>query len=297
LEWRKFPTPGEAKTTDDHFVIGGAALGFDDLLNEEFFAPKAVDALGRAFRNNAPFPHIVFENLFNPRLLELMHSDFDRLKWSDWRRYDNANERKHSTLPKTRFGRAAQVYFNTVHSSHFIDFLERVTGIEGLIPDPALHAGGFHEIPEGGRFRTHLDFNRHPVTRLDNRLVFITYLNKDWRPSYGGALELWSMDEDTCLVKVEPTFGRTVMFRQSARSMHGHPSPVHAPDGRARRSAAAYFYSNGRSDNEEVGVHSTIYGRPIANTRREKVANALKYLTPPVVVDMVRALKKCGVQL
>jgi Rps23 Pro-64 3,4-dihydroxylase Tpa1-like proline 4-hydroxylase len=37
----------------------------------------------------------------------------------------------------------------------------------------------------------HVDFNQHSVTRLDNRLVFITYLNKNWRSSYGGALELW----------------------------------------------------------------------------------------------------------
>lgn len=293
MDWRQSLSVSSVAEFDrDHIVIGGTEFGFDEILNHALLASKTAERFEKTFKTNAPFPHLVVEGLFNPRLLELMHSDFDRLNWSDWRRYDNANERKLSSLPNTRFGPATQLYFNTIHSSQFIAFLERITGIVGLVSDPALHAGGFHEIPQGGSFRTHLDFNHHPVTKLDNRLVFITYLNKDWRPSYGAALELWSAEENRCVVEVEPTFGRSVLFYQSSKSMHGHPNPVNAPGGRGRRSAAAYFYTNGRSDNEGAAAHSTIYGDPIARTRREKIANALKYVTPPVMVDAFRALKR-----
>jgi Rps23 Pro-64 3,4-dihydroxylase Tpa1-like proline 4-hydroxylase len=72
----------------------------------------------------------------------------------------------------------------------------------------------------------HVDFNQHEVTRLDNRLVFITYLNKDWLPAYGGALELWSAEEEKYKVEVLPVFGRSVLFAHSSRSLHCYPAPV-----------------------------------------------------------------------
>lgn len=277
---------------EDHIVINGVRLDLKNILNPDLLGLKKVEAFAETFRTADPFPHIVFEGLFSPKLLELMYADFDKLNWSQWRRYDNLNERKLGSLPNTRFGNAAQLYFNTVYSGPFINFLGQVTGIIGLIPDPGLHAGGLHEIPPGGKFALHTDFNQHPVTRLDNRLVFITYLNKDWLASYGGGLELWSMDEDQCKKVVEPNLGRSILFYQSSKSLHGHPQPVDAPNGRPRRSAAAYFYSNGRSDNETTEFHTTIFPRPIRLTKREKLVNAVKYVTPPILIDTGRRLKR-----
>ena len=138
----------------------------------------------------------------------------------------------------------------------------------------------------------HIDFNQHPLTRLDNRLVFITYLNKDWLPSYGGALELHSMDDEAAKVAIDPIFGRSALFYHSAKSLHGHPEPVNAPNGRPRRSAAAYFYSNGRSDGESSEFHSTLYPKPVPLVRNEKLSNFLKYMTPPILVDAIRRVRR-----
>jgi hypothetical protein len=154
-----------------------------------------------------------------------------------------------------------------------------------------LNAGGLHEIPKGGRFAMHIDFNQHPFTKLDNRLVFITYLNKDWTSSYGGALQLQSMEDDGVKVEIEPIFGRSALFYHSSRSLHGHPTPVNAPNGRTRRSAAAYFYSNGRADNETTSFHTTLFPKQAKIPRHQKFMNVVKYVTPPIVVDAVRRLK------
>jgi Rps23 Pro-64 3,4-dihydroxylase Tpa1-like proline 4-hydroxylase len=275
----------------DRMVIDGVSLDLDEIIDPAFLAPKRVKAQHETFLAARPFPHIVFEGLFSARLLELMYADFDRLNWSDWRRYDNANELKRGSAPKTRLGHASQLYFNTIHSGQFIDFIERVTGIEGLVPDPELFAGGLHDIPTGGKFAMHVDFNQHAVTKLDNRLVFITYLNKEWLPSYGGGLELWDVAEKRPVTEILPEFGRSVLFYQSSKSLHGHPHPVAAPNGRPRRSAAAYFYSNGRSDGDNPDFHTTQFVKTIAPPMREKLANALKYLLPPIVLDGVRRAK------
>jgi Rps23 Pro-64 3,4-dihydroxylase Tpa1-like proline 4-hydroxylase len=156
------------------------------------------------------------------------------------------NEKKLATRPFSRLGNASELYFNTIHSGRFIDFLQQITGIAGLITDPGLDGGGLHSIPTGGKFALHTDFNQHTVTKLENRLIFITYLNKDWLPSYGGALELWNIEEEKCEAEVFPLFGRSILFHESKRSLHGHPKPVEAPNGRPRRSACTAYYTNGR---------------------------------------------------
>jgi Rps23 Pro-64 3,4-dihydroxylase Tpa1-like proline 4-hydroxylase len=275
----------------DRIIIDGAVVGLDEIVDPAWLEPKRVKALHQTFVSARPFPHIIFDGLFSPRLLELMCADFDRLNWSEWRRYDNANELKRGSAPKTRLGHASQLYFSTIYSGRFVDFLERVTGIEGLVTDPELFAGGLHDIPTGGKFALHVDFNQHAVTKLANRLVFITYLNKDWRPSYGGALELWDIEENKRAAEILPEFGRSILFYQSSKSLHGHPQPVAAPEGRSRRSAAAYFYSNGRSDGDGPDFHTTRFVTTIAPLPREKLVNTLKYLLPPIILDGVRKVK------
>jgi hypothetical protein len=276
----------------DHVFINGRAIAFGEILSESFFASSKLKDLRKTFETNTPFPHVVLEGLFAPTLLELMYSEFDDLKWNDWRRHNTKNELKRGTWPNTRFGRAAELYFNTIHSAAFVNSLEQITGIEGLIPDATLENGGLHEIPTGGRFKVHHDFNKHPVTKLTPSLVFITYLNKDWLPTYGGALELWSEEESACKVKIEPTLGRSIVFAEGKTSLHGHPDPVNAPEGRPRRSVAAYFYTNGSRQGEDEGYRSTLFLTPaISRAKRDRIVNVVRYLTPPVLGDAARKLK------
>ena len=141
-----------------------------------------------------------------------------------------------------------------------------------------------HKIEHGGRFSPHIDFNKHPVTLLDNRLVFITYLNKNWEASYGGALELWDMATKTCVEEVVPVFGRSILFAHSECSLHGHPNPVTAPDRRARRSVAAYFYTNNAQNTATDELRTTQFLEPVQRSEvRTKLVKAARYVSPMLV--------------
>ena len=54
-----------------------------------------------------------------------------------------------------------------LNSAPFLEFLETLTGIEGLIPDPYLAGGGLHKIPRGGKLGIHVvlcgSSNGHPL--------------------------------------------------------------------------------------------------------------------------------------
>lgn len=264
----------------------------EDVLNHDVLSRPHVAGLQRSFAAAQPFPHVVIDNLFAPALLERIAQEFEQIRVGDWVRYDTPNEVKYGTRPTARLGPASQAYFDAIHRSAFIELLGAVTGIAGLIPDPSLKGGGLHEIQAGGRFGVHLDFDHHPVTRLHNRLVLITYLNKGWQPEWGGVLELWSASQNRCVASVVPEFGRSILFAHSAVSLHGHPQPLTPPDGRTRRSIAAYYYTNGRPDDDRLQRAGSHFHQPPSFGRWGRAATIAKLVTPPVLVDVARWLRR-----
>ena len=259
----------------------------DAVFSPGMLSRSSVAALHERFVTAAPFPHVVIDNLFQPAFLDAVLLDYSA-GFRDWVHYDSANEVKTGTRPNAKLGRGAQRYFDMIHRGAFVQFLSAVTGIQGLLPDPSLFGGGLHKIEFGGRFATHIDFNKHPVTLLDNRLVFITYLNKGWQPEWGGALELWDAQTKQCIESVVPVFGRSILFAHSQTSLHGHPVPVASPDKRPRRSVAAYYYTAGGGSSATEAVAGTQFLAPVAKSSLHvRLAKAGNYVSP-MVMDGVR---------
>lgn len=279
-----------ARDRGNYINISGHKLAFGDVLNSELMSEKSVAKLSESFFTNAPFPHVVVDGLFSPVLLREMNAEFDRLKWNNWRSVQEREEIKRGTLPNTRFGLATELYFQTIYSGVFLDFVKRLTRVDGLIGDPELYNGGLHEIPSGGYFKMHTDFTRHPTTGLTNRMVVITYLNEGWTYEYGGRLELWDPELQQCVQEVVPVLGRTLFMFQTRRSLHGHPNPVVAPEGRTRRSAAAYFYSNGVEDSDDLYTERTEYFQ--TENARFRSQQRLRQFVPPIVFELARQIRK-----
>ena len=249
---------------------------------------KDSNALAAAFRRASPFPHLVMDDLFPTPMLQAMSNEFDTAVSTDWREYHGALQRKRGTPPGGHLPPAVQDYFNVVYSGPFIRLLSRITGIEDLIPDPALYGGGMHEVGAGGSFEIHVDFATHPRTRLTNRVAMITYFNEMWTAEDGGELELWELEPPHCGATVLPNFGRTVIMEQSARAAHGHPKPVR--EGLRRRSAVAYFYTNGVGTRGTDDVLATTYVPHAGYSRSQKAELYLRRFAPPMIIKGVKAI-------
>ena len=122
-------------------------------------------------------------------------------------------------------------------------FLERVTGIRGLIPDPFLTGGGLHTSGPGGILAPHADFHHYGPLELFRRINVLLYFNPDWKAEYGGCLELYKKGDTTPTCAFEPEYGRMIMFLTDDRSIHGFTRPVSVP-GRWRNSLALYYYTS-----------------------------------------------------
>ena len=216
-------------------------------------------ALREQYVNAWPFPHIVIDNLFPNEILEEVLEDFPRPDEIAWRKFDNPTEKKLGYWHENPLRPRLQLFLYEMNSAPLLQFLERLTGIEGLISDPYYGGAGPHQIERGGFLKVHVDFNWHPLLKLDRRLNLLVYLNKDWKEEYGGHLELWNRDVSRCEQKVLPVYNRTVVFSTTDFSYHGHPEPLACPEGWTRKSVSFYYYSNGRPDSERSAPHDTIF--------------------------------------
>lgn len=214
---------------------------------------------GGQHRTAEPFPHTVVDGFLDEPLLRRVLAEFAAMDRSGWRHSNNVHERKLSTENPAAFGPFTTKVIAALNSGPFLEFLERLTGIGGLIADPYLRGGGLHEIERGGRLGVHADFNLYERLKVYRRLNLLLYLNPAWEESWGGQLELWTSDGTTKVKSIAPTFNRAVIFDTSNRSYHGHPHPLACPEGESRKSIALYYYTTGYPYQEDLAPHSTLF--------------------------------------
>jgi hypothetical protein len=270
------------------------------LQNMIFLDPDRLKNLARihqeSYTQGQPFPHIVIDDFLPVEVLEKVLYEFPDPRQIDWHKSEHAAEKKLSTNREDQMGEITRLLLHQLNSSIFINFLEELTGIDGLIPDPHLLGGGLHQIERGSFLKIHADFNRHQKLKLDRRLNLLIYLNKDWQEEYGGYLELWNPEMTECGQRILPIFNRCTIFNTTDFSYHGHPDPLTCLDGQTRKSIALYYYTNGRPKEELSDFHwTTWHERP-----NEKIGimepltpkKVIKKLIPPIFFDVKNYLQQ-----
>jgi hypothetical protein len=233
-----------------------------------------------------PFQHIVVDNFLPEAVLDRL-----LVEWPNETTvgFNRVQERlKFQYNPEDLTSTFARSLFYAFNAAPFIKFVQNVTGISGLLPDPYFNGGGFHETKAGGHISVHADFNLNKSMRIRRRINVIVYLNRGWRPEYAGNLELWSKDMKSSLKSVEPTFNRCVIFNTDEDSFHGHPDPLTPPEGLSRRSLALYYYTASDAIFDEHRFHTTIY--KVRPKTTDKVD--YKYLLRDLMLDLTPPLAK-----
>ncbi len=228
-----------------------------------------------AFVNASPFKHTVIENFFEPDFAEHLLAEFpvfnpelarNEIYGGVWGKAVNTKIRQISPTYE-------QLY-ELIASAEFLEFMSRISGIPGLLPDPAHYGGGTHENRHGQDLDPHVDFNYDEPQKLHRRLNLIVYLNKDWDPDWGGSLEIHSnprRPSENQVRSYAPTFNRAVLFETNEYSWHGFPK-IELPEAerhRSRKSISIYLYTRDRPAEEIAPVHGTFYvHRPLDNRYR-----------------------------
>jgi hypothetical protein len=240
-----------------------------------------------------PFPHIVLDNVLSEEVLDLCLREFPRTENAQAAYSRSQEKRKFQYSPET-LASPVRALFYCFNSLPFVKFLENVTGINGLIPDPYFLGGGLHEVLDGGYLNIHADFNHHAELDLERRVNVLIYLNKGWKEEYGGSLELWDEKMRSCHTRIAPVFNRCVIFNTSSISYHGNPEPVAHPEGLPRRTIALYYYT-ATWDSSRFGRTTRFKQRANKGDQfdfRVRITELVEDISPPLLLRSARKVAR-----
>jgi Rps23 Pro-64 3,4-dihydroxylase Tpa1-like proline 4-hydroxylase len=277
-----------------------------------YFEPSRLQKIAlnhqQAFKEGKPYEHIVIDDFLDPEALEQVLAEFPDKNTKVWHDYQNHFEKKQEINGEGKMGSFTQHLLYQFNSAPFLQFLETLTGIQDLIPDPYYYGGGLHQLNRGGKLGIHADYSKHVKWPLDRRINAILYLNKDWKEEYNGHLELWDTAVTQCEKKVLPIFNRLLVFAVTDFNMHGVPEVLNCPDDMSRKSLAFFYFTNGRPDHEvdkNKKLHVKFQDRPTdytpANAQDNKniigyepnpLKRIVKQITPPILFDLGKKLFK-----
>ncbi len=135
--------------------------------------------LAKQYRSGQPFPRVVIDDFLPADVLDRVVAAYPKPGGVDWQSIDTANQKKLGFASAEALPPAVRGVLHFLNAAPVLQFVEKLTGIDGVIPDPYYQGGGLHQIEPGGRLSIHTDFAAHPNLRIERRLNLILYLNKD----------------------------------------------------------------------------------------------------------------------
>ena len=237
------------------------SLDSPSLFPYEIWESKLED-LATQYQSNPPFPHIRLTNFLRDEAARKAMAEFSMPGDTTWIHYKHFNENTMGKGKRAEFPPLLGALVDELNSPRFVRLLSKLIGIPNLVADPMLEGGGMHQTNSGGFLNVHADFNMHHYhPNWCRRCNLILYLNEDWKPGWGGALELWDAEMKNCVRKIEPLLNHAVIFQTDEISFHGYPDPITCPPDETRKSLALYYYTIEESA-RHVARSTTYHARP-----------------------------------
>lgn len=246
--------------------------------------------LASSYQGKTPYDYGCFDNFLPEDVVTRVREEALALGAKD---PENAsgNEKLKTSFNPDIMPTYSKAVFHALSARPFIQFLEQMSGIKGLIPDPYYMGGGIHRSETGGFLSIHADFDHHSIMNLERRMNVLIYLNPDWKEEYGGAFEIWTNDMSEKVDSFVPVMNRMCCFSTGRDTMHGNPVPVNHPGGDPRLSIALYYYTatwvDGRTSQSTVFKQRPGGGDAKSN---EALMRVVRDIVPPVIYRKSRGL-------
>ena len=226
---------------------------------------EQVGLIADEYNSLSPYPYAIFDDLFDESLINKVNEEIDLAQFEIDERQIAGEEVKirsnfednESLPPSTR------KIFELINGGRFLNMVSRLTGIDGLIPDPYYDGGGINIIKDQGTLAVHIDGTNQHRMAVSRRINAILFLNEDWNPAWNGYHEQWEFinkdllpfDEKQqwrCVRKVLPKKNRLYIFTTNDHSWHGHAGLLNIPSDVERRSLISYYYTSTRPESDVI---------------------------------------------
>jgi hypothetical protein len=275
-------------------MSAASSLGVFD---SQRYARIAVER-AQEYQNAAPFPNICIDDFLPEDVAHALSAAFPAYDAIEWVERDNKNNRRRFQHDETKLPKPLREMLREFNSRQFTLFLETLTGIECLFPDPYLIGGGVHVSSTDDFLNIHADFNWHHKLQAYRRVNALLYLPEQWEPEWNGALEFWDKGLTSAVTSHLPRFNRLVIFSTGEHSNHGQRLPNKCPPSVQRKVLNLYYYTTQREDGDADDPHFTLYksaessGETAHGEAVPQVSRAVE--GSPVAMELGRSYRRSG---
>ncbi len=197
---------------------------------------------------------------------------------------DSFREKKYTSKALDQYNPLIADITFAFQDERIIEKVAELTEIKDPHGDPKLYAGGISAMAKGHFLNPHLD-NSHDLEQKHYRVLnLLYYCSPDWKPEYGGNLEVWNEDV-TEAIEIPSLFNRLVLMATNDKSWHS----VNQVKKDGARCCISNYYFSPHSPNGYETTHVTYFkARPEQKFRRI-LTNADSNLR-----TMLRKVKKSG---
>jgi len=194
-------------------------------------------------------------------VLEIYHAFPDKehlLQLKDLREY------KYVGIQLDKYNSVLEKIIYAFQDTRIVNLIAEITGLEQLMPDEYLYAGGVSLMEYGCFLNPHLD-NSHDKDISNYRVLnLLYYVTPNWLENYGGNLELWDQDLKQPCRTIHSKFNRLVIMVTNKTSWHS-VSPINY---HGRRCCVSNYYFSPKPADARKYYHVTSFrGRPEQKVR------------------------------
>jgi Rps23 Pro-64 3,4-dihydroxylase Tpa1-like proline 4-hydroxylase len=168
-----------------------------------------------------------------------------------------------------------------------IDAVANLLGLENLLADASLYAGGFSIMGQGDFLNPHIDNSHDGEQKLYRVLNLLYYITPEWEESYGGNFELWTPGLEN-RTQIHSKYNRLLLMETHTSSWHSVSKVEH--DG-LRCCVSNYYFSEQPLHGQPSYRHVTTFearpeesvGRRLATKLDGLGRNAIAKLAPGIV--------------
>jgi hypothetical protein len=290
-------------------------LGFVRRAPETVFNFPSLDQATQEFQSAQPYPHMVVDNFIAKdvidEVIKHLYGSIDQLG----KKFTDTAQAGKAISTGTEVPLILELLAGKLASPAMIKFVESVSGIKSLIPDPYYNTnvGYYHMTKPGGRLSSHVDDSHHATMAIPHSVNIVIYLTPEWDDKHGGAFHLFDKTGRKSIKRVECRFNRALFFRCSPISFHG-VEPISPESGRVRHSIYFAYYhvkkarmeggytlpQAGHGLEDDMVYHGTYFPMSLRELLKrenrihlkEQSIGAISMLVPPIVMLAARKFLK-----
>lgn len=178
---------------------------------------KEFESLQRTYKQSQPCPHLLIDNLFNPKILDYVLNEFPINYEQEIFNCEITGDLTVEFKEVKKLSDFARTFYFWLNSQDFINAFSLVIDQEkkSLIGDPLLCDAGLYEILPGGQLESlesNDDIILHPNFPLICQFNLIICLNKYGISTCGEKIEIYSSQDLNQKVSYIPRFNRTIIL-------------------------------------------------------------------------------------